>query len=100
MAFWRGDAGALTPRSPRWLLLRGNVPDRHALTSAACQLRSHKQRWGNWTVHTIAAALLAGTDRIHFFREIDYEHDGYMHCPLDGGAGGVPATLRKTLVCD
>ena len=44
---------------------------------------TYKQRWGDAPVHTIAAALLAGTDRIHFFREIGYEHDGYTHCPLD-----------------
>ena len=44
---------------------------------------TYKQRWGDAPVHTIAAALLAGADRIHFFREIGYEHDGYTHCPLD-----------------
>jgi alpha 1,2-mannosyltransferase len=42
-----------------------------------------KQRWGDAPVHTIAAALFAGTDRIHFFREIGYQHYERAHCPTD-----------------
>ncbi|KAI0266642.1 nucleotide-diphospho-sugar transferase [Russula aff. rugulosa BPL654] len=41
------------------------------------------ERWGDAPVHTIAAALLAGTDRIHFFREIGYEHHPFIHCPAE-----------------
>jgi len=39
------------------------------------------ERWGDAPVHSIAAALLAGKDRIHFFREIGYEHHPVTHCP-------------------
>ncbi|KAF8496003.1 glycosyltransferase family 15 protein [Russula emetica] len=41
------------------------------------------ERWGDAPVHSIAAALFAGTDRIHFFREIGYDHNPYMHCPAE-----------------
>jgi len=41
------------------------------------------ERWGDAPVHSIAAALFAGTDRIHFFREIGYEHAPYTHCPAE-----------------
>jgi alpha 1,2-mannosyltransferase len=39
------------------------------------------QRWGDAPVHTIGAALLQSADRIHFFRDIGYQHYQYMHCP-------------------
>ena len=41
------------------------------------------QRWGDAPVHSIAAALFAGVDKIHFFREIGYEHSPYTHCPAE-----------------
>jgi alpha 1,2-mannosyltransferase len=41
------------------------------------------KRWGDAPVHSIAAALFAGKDRIHFFREIGYEHNPYTHCPAE-----------------
>jgi len=41
------------------------------------------ERWGDAPVHSIAAALFAGTDRIHFFRDIGYEHSPYTHCPAE-----------------
>jgi alpha 1,2-mannosyltransferase len=41
------------------------------------------KRWGDAPVHSIAAALFAGKSRIHFFREIGYEHSPYTHCPAD-----------------
>ena len=34
-------------------------------------------------MHSIAAALFAGKDRIHFFREIGYDHAPFMHCPTE-----------------
>jgi hypothetical protein len=39
------------------------------------------QRWGDAPVHSIAAALFASKDQIHFFNEIGYEHAPYTHCP-------------------
>jgi Glycolipid 2-alpha-mannosyltransferase len=41
------------------------------------------KRWGDAPVHSIAAALFAGKSRIHFFREIGYEHSPYTHCPAE-----------------
>lgn len=42
------------------------------------------QRWGDAPVHSIAAALFASRDQIHFFDEIGYEHAPYTHCPKEG----------------
>ncbi|KAF5329373.1 hypothetical protein D9619_009451 [Psilocybe cf. subviscida] len=39
------------------------------------------ERWGDAPVHSIAAALFANKDQIHFFDEIGYEHAPYTHCP-------------------
>ncbi|KAG7085494.1 hypothetical protein E1B28_003057 [Marasmius oreades] len=39
------------------------------------------ERWGDAPVHSIAAAIFAKKDQIHFFDEIGYEHNPYTHCP-------------------
>ena len=39
------------------------------------------QRWGDAPVHSIAAALFARKDQIHFFNEIGYRHPPFTHCP-------------------
>ncbi|KIM88037.1 glycosyltransferase family 15 protein [Piloderma croceum F 1598] len=39
------------------------------------------ERWGDAPVHSIAAALFAPKDKLHFFNEIGYEHAPYTHCP-------------------
>jgi alpha 1,2-mannosyltransferase len=41
------------------------------------------QRWGDAPVHSIAVALFAGKNRIHFFDDIGYEHPPHGHCPMD-----------------
>jgi alpha 1,2-mannosyltransferase len=41
------------------------------------------ERWGDAPVHSIGAALFGGTDKIHFFREIGYEHPPFTHCPSE-----------------
>jgi len=41
------------------------------------------ERWGDAPVHSIAAALFLNKDEIHFFNEIAYRHDLFMHCPVD-----------------
>ncbi|KAI0701302.1 glycosyltransferase family 15 protein [Cytidiella melzeri] len=41
------------------------------------------ERWGDAPVHSIAAALFARKDQIHFFKDIGYEHNPYSHCPQD-----------------
>ncbi|TFK42570.1 nucleotide-diphospho-sugar transferase [Crucibulum laeve] len=39
------------------------------------------ERWGDAPVHSIAAALFARRDQLHFFRDIGYKHDSFQHCP-------------------
>lgn len=39
------------------------------------------ERWGDAPVHSIAVALFAGKDQIHFFNEIGYRHEYFQHCP-------------------
>ncbi|KAF8201824.1 glycosyltransferase family 15 protein [Pholiota molesta] len=39
------------------------------------------ERWGDAPVHSIAAALFARKDQLHFFRDIGYRHDPFQHCP-------------------
>ncbi|KAF9032408.1 glycosyltransferase family 15 protein [Panaeolus papilionaceus] len=41
------------------------------------------ERWGDAPVHSIAAALFASKDQIHFFDDIGYEHNPYIHCTKD-----------------
>ncbi|KIP09616.1 glycosyltransferase family 15 protein [Phlebiopsis gigantea 11061_1 CR5-6] len=39
------------------------------------------ERWGDAPVHSIAAALFAKKEQIHFFNEIGYRHNPFQHCP-------------------
>ncbi|KAF8559599.1 glycosyltransferase family 15 protein [Imleria badia] len=39
------------------------------------------ERWGDAPVHSIAVALFAGKDQIHFFKDIGYRHSPFQHCP-------------------
>jgi alpha 1,2-mannosyltransferase len=39
------------------------------------------ERWGDAPVHSIAAAIFASRDQLHFFNDIGYEHNPYTHCP-------------------
>jgi alpha 1,2-mannosyltransferase len=39
------------------------------------------ERWGDAPVHSIAAALFLQKNQIHFFDDIGYEHNPYVHCP-------------------
>jgi len=39
------------------------------------------ERWGDAPVHSIGAALFARKDQIHFFNDIGYRHEPFMHCP-------------------
>ncbi|KAI0338771.1 glycosyltransferase family 15 protein [Trametopsis cervina] len=43
------------------------------------------ERWGDAPVHSIGAALFARKDQIHFFDDIGYEHNPYIHCPKGEG---------------
>lgn len=42
-----------------------------------------RQRWGDAPVHSLAAAMFARKDEIHFFNEIGYGHHPFTHCPRD-----------------
>ena len=39
------------------------------------------QRWGDAVVHSVAAGLFQSKDKIHFFKDIGYQHDNFAHCP-------------------
>lgn len=39
------------------------------------------ERWGDAPVHSIAAALFARKDQVHFFRDVGYRHDPFQRCP-------------------
>ncbi|KZT59009.1 glycosyltransferase family 15 protein [Calocera cornea HHB12733] len=39
------------------------------------------ERWGDAPVHSIGAALFAHKDQIHFFNDIGYRHEPFVHCP-------------------
>ena len=41
----------------------------------------YTSRTGDAPVHTLSLALFAGRSRIHFFRDIGYQHDIARHCP-------------------
>ncbi|CAG8741943.1 11723_t:CDS:2, partial [Acaulospora morrowiae] len=41
------------------------------------------ERWGDAPVHSIAAALFLKRNQVHFFNEIGYRHEPFMHCPTD-----------------
>ena len=40
-------------------------------------------RWGDAPVHSIAVAMFLNKSEVHFFDDIGYRHDPFMHCPLD-----------------
>lgn len=39
------------------------------------------ERWGDAPIHSIAVALLADKNQLHFFDEIGYRHEPFEHCP-------------------
>ncbi|KAK1348147.1 hypothetical protein LUQ84_002523 [Hamiltosporidium tvaerminnensis] len=39
------------------------------------------ERWGDAPVHSLAACLFLGRDKIHFFNNIGYKHGSFIHCP-------------------
>lgn len=41
------------------------------------------ERWGDAPVHSIAAALFLKKHQVHFFKEIGYKHEPFMHCPSE-----------------
>ncbi|KAF8205430.1 glycosyltransferase family 15 protein [Mycena galopus ATCC 62051] len=41
------------------------------------------ERWGDAPVHSIAAALFAPKEKLHFFSDVGYRHSPFQHCPQD-----------------
>ncbi|KAJ2016119.1 alpha 1,2-mannosyltransferase 2.4.1, partial [Coemansia sp. S610] len=39
------------------------------------------ERWGDASVHSIAASMLLRKEQVHWFEDIGYHHPGYTHCP-------------------
>ncbi|KAJ7104435.1 glycosyltransferase family 15 protein [Mycena belliarum] len=39
------------------------------------------ERWGDAPVHSIAVALFAPKDKLHFFTDVGYRHQPFEHCP-------------------
>lgn len=40
------------------------------------------ERWGDAPIHSIAAMILLGPEKIHHFNEIGYWHVPFSHCPM------------------
>lgn len=47
------------------------------------------ERWGDAPVHSIALSLFVDKKRIHWFRDIAYEHHPYFNCPQKDSSGAV-----------
>lgn len=47
------------------------------------------ERWGDAPVHSIALSLFADKKKIHWFRDIAYEHNPYFNCPITDSSGAV-----------
>ncbi|CDS10110.1 hypothetical protein LRAMOSA02787 [Lichtheimia ramosa] len=41
------------------------------------------ERWGDAPVHSIAVGMFLNKSQVHFFDDIGYRHDPFMHCPTD-----------------
>jgi hypothetical protein len=46
-------------------------------------------RWGDAPVHTLAALMLLNASQIHWFKDIGYQHDYWMHCPQQQKEAGL-----------
>jgi hypothetical protein len=39
-------------------------------------------RWGDAPVHSIAVGLFLNKSEVHFFNDIGYKHEPFIHCPV------------------
>ncbi|KAF5390051.1 hypothetical protein D9757_003794 [Collybiopsis confluens] len=46
------------------------------------------ERWGDAPVHSIAMAIFQPKHKLHFFRDIGYQHAAYQHCPTGAESQG------------
>lgn len=49
------------------------------------------ERWGDAPVHSLGLALFADKSQIHWFRDIGYYHQPYIHCPNSKNTRGCKA---------
>ncbi|GAA97603.1 glycosyltransferase family 15 protein [Mixia osmundae IAM 14324] len=47
----------------------------------------YTERWGDAPVRTLALALLAGREKVHYFEDFAYNHDFFTHCPRPKNLG-------------
>jgi len=47
----------------------------------------YTERWGDAPIRSLALGLLAGFDRVHYFEDISYQHDWFVHVPQTEGVG-------------
>ncbi|KAI7869039.1 glycosyltransferase family 15 protein [Spinellus fusiger] len=40
------------------------------------------ERWGDAPVHSIAVGMFLNKSQVHFFEDIGYRHNPFMHCPI------------------
>ncbi|KAI3406071.2 KTR5 [Candida oxycetoniae] len=43
----------------------------------------YKERWGDAPIHSLAMGMLLDLNEIHYFRDIGYRHDKFVHCPAN-----------------
>ncbi|KAF2260841.1 glycolipid 2-alpha-mannosyltransferase [Lojkania enalia] len=48
------------------------------------------ERWGDASVHSLAAALLLEPHQLHHFRDFGYYHDPWIVCPANARGGQLP----------
>lgn len=46
------------------------------------------ERWGDAPVHSVGVALFADKHKVHWFRDIGYEHFPYFNCPVSDRCHG------------
>ncbi|CDK28098.1 unnamed protein product [Kuraishia capsulata CBS 1993] len=49
------------------------------------------ERWGDAPVHSVGIGLFEDKDKVHWFRDIGYEHSPYKNCPKSDKCSGCSA---------
>lgn len=43
----------------------------------------YKERWGDAPVHSLAIGMFLDLNEVHYFRDIGYRHEIFVHCPAN-----------------
>ncbi|KAI5969591.1 omh4 [Candida margitis] len=43
----------------------------------------YKERWGDAPVHSLAVGMFLDLNEVHYFRDIGYRHEIFVHCPAN-----------------